>query len=59
VTSKIMPTLAGSPDTAANGSNMADLLQLVGEPKAGSIDFKLSFLTPTAGPFVINYAVSS
>lgn len=58
-TSKIMATLAGSDDNSTNGSNMADLLQLAAQPKTGSIDFKLNFLTPTAGPFLVNYSVAA
>jgi hypothetical protein len=58
-TSKVVPTLAGSDDNSTNGSNMTDLLQLAAQPKTGSIDFKLSFLTPAAGPFLVNYAMSS
>jgi hypothetical protein len=58
-TSKIMATLAGSDDNSTNESNMTDLLQLAAQPKPGSIDFKLNFLTPTAGPFLVNYSVAA
>jgi hypothetical protein len=54
-----MATLAGSDDNSTNESNMTDLLQLAAQPKPGSIDFKLNFLTPTAGPFLVNYSVAA
>jgi hypothetical protein len=58
-TSKILPALAGSDDNSTNESNMTDVLQLAAQPKTGSIDFKFEFLTPAAGPFLVNYAVSA
>ena len=56
---KIIPVLAGSDDNSTNESNMTDLLTIVGQPLVGSINFKLEFLTPAAGPFLVNYAIAA
>lgn len=57
--SKVMASLAGSDDNSTNGANMTDLLQLTAQPRSGSILFKLNFLTPTAGPFLVNYSAAA
>lgn len=55
-TDKILVSLAGVAETQANASDSVDPLSMQALPKAGSFDLQLSFLTPAAGPIVINYS---
>ena len=54
-TDKIMPSLAGVPDTQINSGGMLDVLSMEAFPKTGSFDFILHTATPSGGPVVINY----
>lgn len=58
-TNKVVLSLAGVADTQANASDGIDPLGYRAFPKTGSFDLQISFLTPAAGPLVINYARST
>jgi hypothetical protein len=58
-TDKILVSLAGVAETQANASDSVDPLAMQALAKAGSFDFQVSFLTPAAGPLVVNYTRSA
>ena len=55
--SKIMLCLAGVPDTQANGDDASEPLSMSAIPGTGSFLFCANFLTPIAGPLIINYTL--
>lgn len=55
-TDRIILSLAGVAETQANASDAIDPLSMRAVALAGSFDFQISFLTPTAGPVAIDYA---
>lgn len=58
-TDKILVSLAGVAETQTNASDAVDPLAMQALANAGSFDFQISFLTPAAGPILINYARAS
>lgn len=55
-TDKLILSLAGVSDNQANAADGIDPLGWSARPLTGSFDLSISFLTPTAGPLVVNYA---
>jgi len=57
VSSKILLSLAGVPETSENASDCIDLLSMLAVPGSGSFEFQANFLTPVGGALTINYAI--
>jgi hypothetical protein len=53
--SNVLVTLAGTPNTAVNCSNMLDIVSLAATVFAGGFYLSVASLTPVAGPLSILY----